>query len=192
MNDSANVTHLLHAAGANEDARSELFVMLYDQLRGIAQHRLNGERAAHTLQATALVHEAFVKLVDHETPWENRAHFYGAAAQAMRRILVDHARARKAEKRGGDRTKVPLNVIDLAAEHDPDRILALDEAMTQLEKEDPRAASVVRMRFYAGLDVATTAQVLGLSERTVMRDWTYARAMLFDGMQGEPSQDDAS
>lgn len=186
------VTELLRAIGERDSAGEELLELVYDNLRQIARQRMAGERAGHTLQATALVHEAFLKLIgDEDLSWENRGHFYAASAQAMRRILIDHARGRNAEKRGGERKRVPLSVVDLATDTDPAQVLALDEAMDQLERSDPRAASVVRLRFFAGLDVEATASVLGLSERTVMRDWAFARATLFQHMQGEtPAGDD--
>lgn len=177
------VTRLLQDVGddANrESATSELLAVVYQQLRQIAQQRMGNERTDHTLQATALVHEAFIKLVgDNDISWESRGHFFAAAAQAMRRILIDHARKSNALKRGGDFKKVPMSVVDLAANTDPEQVIALDEAMDRLEQDDPRAASIVRLRFYAGLDVAETAEALGLSERTVMRDWAFARAKLF-------------
>jgi RNA polymerase sigma factor (TIGR02999 family) len=180
------VTELLREAGMHDAARERLLTLVYDSLRRIAQERMKGERVGHTLEATALVHEAFLRLVGEErSGWESRGEFYGAAAQAMRRILIDHARKRRAEKRGGGRGRVPLSVVDLAAESDPEQVLALDEALRGLEQSDPRAASVVRLRFFAGLDVAETARVLGLSERTVMRDWAYARAVLFEQIEGE-------
>ncbi len=186
------VTELLRAIGKRDSAGEELLELVYDNLRQIARQRMAGERAGHTLQATALVHEAFLKLIgDEDLSWENRGHFYAASAQAMRRILIDHARGRNAEKRGGERKRVPLSVVDLATDTDPAQVLALEEAMDRLERSDPRAASVVRLRFFAGLDVEETASVLGLSERTVMRDWAFARATLFQHMQGEtPAGDD--
>jgi RNA polymerase sigma factor (TIGR02999 family) len=180
------VTELLRAIGKRDSAGEELLEIVYDHLRAIARQRMAGERAGHTLQATALVHEAFMKLVgDEELGFENRAHFYAAAAQAMRRILIDHARRRNTEKRGGERKRVPMSVVDLATDTDPEQVMALEEAMGRLEQSDPRAASVVRLRFFAGLDVEETASVLGLSERTVMRDWSFARATLFQHMLGE-------
>lgn len=185
------VTQLLRQVGRRDAAEAELLEAVYDHLRRIAQQRMAGERAGHTLQATALVHEAFVKLLgDEGLTWESRGHFYAAAAQAMRRILIDHARARATLKRGGQGKRVPLSVLDLATETDPEQVIALEEAMTRLEETDSRAASVVRLRFYAGLDVEQTAQALGLSERTVMRDWAYARAALFEAIAGtEPGQE---
>ena len=180
------VTELLRAIGKRDSASEELLEIVYDHLRAIARQRMAGERAGHTLQATALVHEAFMRLVgDEELGFENRAHFYAAAAQAMRRILIDHARRRNTEKRGGERKRVPMSVVDLATDTDPEQVMALEEAMARLEQSDPRAASVVRLRFFAGLDVEETASVLGLSERTVMRDWSFARATLFQHMLGE-------
>jgi RNA polymerase sigma factor (TIGR02999 family) len=180
------VTEILRAVGKRESAAEELLALVYEHLRQIARQRMAGERAGHTLQATALVHEAFLKLIgDEEISWENRGHFYAAAAQAMRRILIDHARRRSAEKRGGACKRLPLSVVDLATETDPAQVMALEEAMTELEASDPRAASVVRLRFFAGLDVEETASVLGLSERTVMRDWAYARAILFEKLSGD-------
>lgn len=176
-------------------AASELLGLVYDQLRKIAQQRMNGERRDHTLQATALVHEAYARLVgDAEVQWANRAHFFAAAAEAMRRILIEHARGRNRLKRGGDggsdrpdenapapnaaRKRIPLDVVDLAEADDPEQIMAVDECICRLEADDPTAGAVVRLRFFAGLDVAQTAAALGISERTVAREWSYARAVL--------------
>lgn len=176
-----NVTRLLSdVAGGNSSAADELLPLVYDQLRAVAQQRMGGERPGHTLQATALVHEAFLRLVGpRELPWHSQAHFYAAAAEAMRRILVDHARTRKREKRGGSRSRVALNVVDLAASEDCEEILALDEAFRRLEQQEPEMAAVVRLRFYAGLSVDQTAEALDLSPRTVNRRWKFARAWLF-------------
>ena len=153
-----DVTRLLgEVAGGDAAAAGELLPLVYDQLRAVAQQRMNSERPEHTLQATALVHEAFLRLVGpRQIPWESQGHFYAAAAEAMRRILIDHARARKREKRGGERQKVALNVVDLAKAENPDEILALDEAFARLEGQEPEAAAVVRLRFFAGLSVAET------------------------------------
>jgi RNA polymerase sigma factor (TIGR02999 family) len=140
------------------------------------------ERAEHTLEATALVHEAYVRLVGGEPiAWEGRQHFYLVAAEAMRRILIDHARARSGPRRGGDRRRVPLNnVLDLTAAADDNlpEILALDDAVSRLDKVSPTVAAVVRLRFYAGLSVEETADALQISPRTVKREWTYGRAWL--------------
>jgi RNA polymerase sigma factor (TIGR02999 family) len=181
------VTRILQSFNDREGAAEELLPLIYEQLRAIAQRRMAGERSDHTLQATALVHEAFVRLIgDREISWESRGQFFGAAAEAMRRILIDHARRRGSAKRGGGQAPRPLSVVDLATEYDPAEILAVDEALTRLEKEDERAADVVRLRFFAGLDVDETAAALGVSQRTVMREWAFARARLFEMLQERP------
>jgi RNA polymerase sigma factor (TIGR02999 family) len=175
------VTRVLREQADPEKAREELLPLVYDHLRAIAQRRMSEERPDHTLQATALVHEAFLKLVsDRNLAWDRRSSFYAAASEAMRRILVDHARKRRSLKRGAARPHVPLSVVDLAAESDPDTILALEEAMTRLESEDPRAARVIQLRFYAGLSVEETAKAMGLSPRTVLREGSFAKARLFE------------
>lgn len=172
------VTQVLQDKGRREE---ELLPLVYDQLKAIAQKRMGGERQGHTLQATALVHEAYMRLIgDQGMNWESRAHFYGAAAEAMRRILIDHARKRDSQKRGGGKKALPISVVDLAEDFDPAQVIAVDEAVTALEGEDARAAEVVRYRFFAGLSVEETAEVMGVSERTVMREWSFARARLFE------------
>jgi RNA polymerase sigma factor (TIGR02999 family) len=179
----APVTRLLREVEAGQpQAAAALLPLVYDQLRELARHRMAEERSGHTLQATALVHEAYLRLVgDRPAGWAGRAHFFHAAAEAMRRILIEHARARGRVKRGGggERQRVPLSVIDLAAENDPGEILDLDEAVCRLEKESPDVAAVVRLRFYAGLTIEETAEALGISPQSVKRDWAYARAWLF-------------
>ena len=170
------VTRLLGAAAPASD---KLLPLVYEELRKLAASRMNAERSDHTLQATALVHEAYLRLVgDRKQPWANRAHFFAAAAEAMRRILIDHARARQGPRRGGGLRKLPADVIDLATTQDPDQILALDEAITRLEQQDPDAGRVVRLRFFAGLSVEDTAGALGTSPRTVKREWAFAKAFL--------------
>jgi RNA polymerase sigma-70 factor (ECF subfamily) len=167
--------------------RGSLVATVYGELHRIAKQRMRGERSDHTLQATALVHEVFVRLTENRgAPWKGKAQFFVAAAEAMRRVLIDHARRRGADKRGGARQRVPLNVADLAHVEDPAQVLALDEAILRLEQEEPRAAAVVRMRFYAGLGVDETAEVLGQSRRTVLRDWEYARAWLHAALDPSP------
>ena len=180
-----DITAILQDVGAGRRSADDLLPLLYEQLRAIAQQRMAGERANHTLQATALVNEAYVRLAGtsgREVAWANRAHFYAAAAEAMRRILSEHARARGAVKRGG-RAKNTItdlgNVADLALEKNPEEIMALDQAILRLEGEDARAADVVRLRFFAGLSIEHTALAMGVSERTVKRDWEFARAWLF-------------
>jgi RNA polymerase sigma factor (TIGR02999 family) len=168
-------------------AASDLLPLVYQQLRQLAQVRLSQERPDHTLQATALVNEAYVRLAgDGSGPakFANQAHFYTAAAEAMRRILVEHARARASLKRGGGRRKLNISsVLDLAEIPDSDDVLALDEALSRLEGETPEAAAVVRLRFFAGLSVVETATTLGVAARTVDRDWAYARAWLYQQLQ---------
>jgi RNA polymerase sigma factor (TIGR02999 family) len=174
-----DVTQILEQFGERDDASDVLLELVYEQLRAIAQKRMMEERANHTLQATALVHEAYMKLIgDREMGFASRAHFFGAAAEAMRRVLIDHARRRDSQKRGSGRAPAPLSVVDLAADNNPGEILALDEAITKLEDEDPRAAEVVRLRFFAGLGVDETAELMELSPRTVAREWSFARARL--------------
>lgn len=205
-------TILDRAAAGDREAASELLPLVYDQLRASAQKAMSNERAGHTLSATALVHEVYLRLVGQPQPggpgsvgdpgrrrgpdvgpaFAGRAHFYAAAGRAMRQYLVDHARARLAQKRGGpgeDRAgqavrRAPMTelrkVADLAMIADPEETLSLDAAVSRLELEDPKAAAVVRMRFYAGLSIEQTASVLGISPATVKRDWQFARAWLFN------------
>ena len=184
---SGDVTRILEGAGglSRADVLERLAPIVYDELRLMAAGQLRGERPDHTLQPTALVNEAYVRLVGGAHPWEHRSHFYRAAAQAMRRILVDHARKRRRIKRGGPRIQVPLTDALTSSWDHPDRFLALDEAIRRLEGQDARAAEVVRLRFFAGLSVQETAQALGLSERTVKREWTFARAWLHDRLGAE-------
>lgn len=181
MSEPSDVTRLLQQLGRHDAAAADLLPMVYETLRSIARARLRRERPDHTLQATALVHEAYVRLLGSEpVPWEHRAHFFAVASEAMRRVLIDHARRHRSKKRGGDRAAVPLSVLDLAAPSDLEQTLALDEALTRLEAEDAKAAQVVKLRFFAGLDVEETAAALGVSERTVAREWAFARARLFE------------
>lgn len=174
------ITHLLQqvAAGATV-AAAELIPLVYDQLRAIARHRLNRERDGHTLQATELVHEAYLRLAPDlpRQEWRDRGHFYHAAAEAMRRILIDSARKRHAEKRGGGADIVPLNLVDIAGDT-ADRIIALDDAIQRLAAEDENLGRIVRLRFFTGLTVEETADVLGVSPRSVAREWAFARAWL--------------
>ncbi len=183
----SEVTRILIAIeGGDSRAAAKLLPLVYEQLRAIARQRMAQERAGHTLQATALVHEAYLRLVGgQQVPWMNRAHFYLAAAEAMRRILIEHARKRDRVKRGGDRRRVPVSVADLAAEQDSEEILAVDEAVRRLEETDAQAAKVVQLRFFAGLSVDETARALDLSPRTIAREWAYARAWLHNALQGE-------
>lgn len=166
------------AAGDPVDSAT-LLALVYDELRKLAASRMNAERADHTLQATALVHEAFLRLAgDRQEGWASRGQFFAAAAQAMRRILIEHARAKGGPKRGGGRQRLPLDVVDLATADDPDQTIALDDAIARLEAQDSQSANVLRLRFYAGLSVEETATALDLSPRTVKRDWAFAKAFL--------------
>ncbi|MCI0366173.1 MAG: sigma-70 family RNA polymerase sigma factor [Phycisphaerales bacterium] len=183
------ITQLLQeVSDGHQLARDTLLEQVYEQLRAIAQQRINRERPGHTLQATALVHEAYLRMLgDQDVAWTDRGHFYRAAAEAMRRILVDHARRRGAEKRGGDHKRLPLNVRNLAAIDDSEGILAVDDAILRLQEYDASLAELVRLRFFAGLSVEQTATALGVSERTLRRDWNYARAKLFRLLQDSDS-----
>ena len=175
-----DVTQILEqVTQGREQAAEQLLPLVYDQLRKIAQQRMTQERAGHTLQATALVHEAYLRLIGDEDPgWANRAHFFKAASDAMRRILIDHARKCGRVKRGGGRKHVAISVVDLADSQDLEVIMALDEAIERLELQDPEMAEVVRLRFYVGLSIDETAQCLDVSRTTVKRDWSVARAWL--------------
>jgi len=183
--DSADVTALLdRVAAGDRQSTDRLLEAVYGQLRKIAQQRMNDEKPGHSLQATALVHEAYLRLVrdNDKLQWSSRGQFYVAAAQAMQRILVEHARRKKRLKRGGDRQPAASNVVDLARDENLEDVVALHEALERLEGQDPRAALVTRLRFYAGLTVEETARAMEISERTVMREWVYARAWLRDAL----------
>jgi len=179
------VTRILEASGGmtRERVLAELAPVVYDELRVMAAAQMRRERPDHSLQPTGLVHEAYLRLVgDDRTPWEDRAHFFRAAAQAMRRILVDRARARGRQKRGGGRVRVPLEGANASILDDSNRILALDEALQRLEEQDPRSAEVVQLRYFGGLSTHETANALGVSERTVKREWAFARAWLLNSL----------
>lgn len=186
----ATATRILNDPALNARQRAaQLLPLIYDQLRAAAQQQMSNERRGHTLQATALVHEAYARLIDRddEPVWANRAHFFAAAAEAMRRILIDHARARCADKRGGGKHVVVSleKGMDLADEKNLDAALILDDLISRLEKEDATAANVVRLRYFAGLSIEETAAALEIATATVKRNWTYARAWLLDAMQSE-------
>ena len=191
------VTRLLEeSAAGNVEARDKLVSILFGELHVMARNRMNDERQNHTLGATALVNETFLRLFRHFEPdtsqaehWVNRKSFFSAAAVAMRRILIEHARARKAQKRGGAVAHIaePIyaDAVEAASTMAPDQFLALDEAITALEQIDARAAEVVRLRFFAGQPIEEIASILGTSDRTVKRDWQFARAWLRDALTEE-------
>ena len=190
--EKTDVTLLLEAAGGGDpQAAQKLLPLVYDQLRKAAQRQMGGERSDHTLQATALVHEAYLRLVrSDQTTWQNRAHFYVAAAEAMRRILIEHARKRAAAKRGGEQKKLPLSAVYLAEQADPEEIVSVSQAILRLEKRDGRMARIVRLRFFAGLSVEEVAATLGLSDRTVRREWATARAWLYRELGGSRAKEE--
>ena len=176
----SEVTQLLREwSGGRQEARDELLGLVYEPLRAIASRHLHREREGHTLQPTALVNELYLKLVGQRSvAWNDRAHFFAVAAQVMRRILVDYARRKKSDKRGGDMIPVTIGAaLDLAATESVD-VVALDVALENLEKIFPQQARVVELRFYAGLTIDETASVLGVSPATISREWTMARAWL--------------
>jgi RNA polymerase sigma factor (TIGR02999 family) len=178
--DSSRITELLGADPDHPPAADELLSLVYQQLRAAAQLEMAGERAGHTLQPTALVHEAYLKLLgEREIPWQNRRHFYAAAAEAMRQILLDHAKARGRIKRGGDRHRVPVSVAEVAEFWDFEETMSLDDALRRLEERDGAVAETVRLRFYAGLTIEQAADALGISPATVKRRWEFGRTWLF-------------
>jgi RNA polymerase sigma factor (TIGR02999 family) len=182
------ISRLIAAASEGDAVASKnLFPLVYERLRAIAGDHMAGERRGHTLQATALVHEAYMRLVgDGGMEWASRVGFFHAAAEAMRRILIEHARSHGAAKRGGGRCRLDLgSVLDLADADDPEEIVAFDGALSRLGEESPQTGSVVRLRFFAGLSVEETAAALGISPRTVNREWTYARAWLYQELKEE-------
>jgi RNA polymerase sigma factor (TIGR02999 family) len=164
-----------------------LVPIVYQELRQIAGRYLSGERAGHTLQSTALVNEAYFRMVQQDLPeWQNRAHFFAVAAQVMRQILVDHARARRALKRGGDSARVSLEQAENQAIPMDSDLVALDEALTALTQLDPQQGRVVELKFFGGLSNEDTSAVLGVSTSTVKRDWTMARAWLYRELSRSP------
>jgi RNA polymerase sigma factor (TIGR02999 family) len=189
MND---VTRILSAIEQGHSGAAEsLLPLVYDELRKLAAQKLAQEKPGQTLQATALVHEAYLRLVDRQTAqqWDSRGHFFAAAAEAMRRILVENARRKAGPKAGGDHQRVALGAIELPVEGPRVDLIALDEALTALEARDRRKADLVRLRFFAGLTIEQAAEALGISAATANNDWSYAKgwlrlAMLGDGPAG--------
>ncbi len=179
------VTLLLEAVGRGEGAASdELLPLVYDELRHLAASRMKGEAGGQTLQPTALVHEAWLRLISlQDRTWNNRAHFFRVAALAMRRILVDRARHKATLKGGGDFERLNVDDLDICESTPDDRILMIDEALTRLEKNDPESARIVTLKFFGGFTNREIAENLGASERTVERQWAYARGILFRMIQ---------
>ena len=188
---AAKVTTLLNEAVAGDSrASAELLPLVYEQLRALAARRMRREGADGTLQATALVHEAYVRLVDttRVQRWESRWHFFAAAAESMRRILVDNARSRGRLKRGGGLNRVDLDQVDVTVDDPPEELVELDEALVGLAREHPEKARLVNLRYFGGLSHADAAQALGLSTSTADRHWAYARAWLYRHMASDESR----
>ena len=190
----ADVTHILSAMeNGDPSASDKLLPLVYDELRVLAHQRLAKEKPGQTLQATALVHEAYLRLVgkDQDQSWDNRGHFFGAAAQAMRRILVDQARRKAGPKAGGDRTRMDISIDEIKGNKDQEiDLLALDDALDALATKDPRKAELVKLRFFAGLTIEQAAKSLGISERTAFSDWAYAKCWLRAEMLDNTSPQD--
>lgn len=178
-----------HAAGTGSDAgggNERLMIQLYTELRALAARHMVNEPGGHTLQATALVHEAYLRLNKNpDSQWDSPGHFYAAAATAMRRILIERARRYAGPKRGGGRKRLSLEACDLTFDADPNDIIALDEALDELETQDERTHSVVMLRFFAGMSVEETARLLDCSPRTIKREWSFARAWLHRTIHGD-------
>jgi RNA polymerase sigma factor (TIGR02999 family) len=184
MND---VTRILSAIEDGDPRAAEhLLPLVYEELRKLAAAKLSQEKPGQTLQATALVHEAYLRLVDRtaEQQWDCRGHFFAAAAEAMRRILVDRAREKGREKRGGKVKKIDIDAIDLATTVTPDQLLAVDEALAKLAVHDATAAKIVQLRYFAGLSVDEAGKALSMSTATAYRHWNYARIWLYDELRG--------
>jgi RNA polymerase sigma factor (TIGR02999 family) len=191
MSNSSHITQILKAIESGEPNSAEkLFPLVYQELRALAVAKLRNERVGHTLQPTALVHEVFIRLIspqDHQN-WDNLGHFFSAAANAMRRILIENARKKYSLKRGGDRDRVDVSMDELEIAIDDDRLIKLDEALDELAKQDPVKAKLVELRFFGGLDIQQTCQVLKISRATANRYWSFAKAWLFLKISEQSSQ----
>ena len=181
---------LIQLSEGKSQVVDDILPLIYDELRSLASNYLRRERSDHTLQPTALVHEAYIKLIDQtQVKWQNRAHFFGIAANIMRRILVDYARKHGADKRGGAAEKLPLEEeIMIVSEGKSAELLALDEALENLSKIDPQKSKIVELRYFGGLSVEETAEVLGVSEITVKRHWRMAKAWLYGQLSSENAE----
>jgi len=183
----SDVTRILSAIEQGDpQAAEQLLPLVYDELRKLAAAKLAQEKPGQTLQATALVHEAYVRLVDVDKAqeWDSRGHFFAAAAEAMRRILVDRAREKGSAKRGGTLKRLDIDAVDLATTATPQQLLAIDDALAKLAREDPSAAKLVELRYFAGLTVDEAGKALGMSTATAYRHWNYARAWLHGELLG--------
>ena len=187
MQTAVEVTRLLNEMSSGEETSlDKLLEIVYDDLRRLAGTYMQNERSDHTLQATALVHEAYMRLVDWKNvSWQNRAQFFSVAAEVMRKVLIDHARARKSQKRSGH--KLVLDEAISLPDRRPIDLIALDEALQSLEKLDPRQAKIVELRFFGGLSIEETAYILKVSETTVRREWTFAKAWFQRELGGDPT-----
>jgi RNA polymerase sigma factor (TIGR02999 family) len=182
----SNVTHILSQIESGDPSAAEqLLPLVYEELRKLAAARLAQEKPGHTLQATALVHEAYMRLVDSERAqhWNSRGHFFGAAAEAMRRILVDNARRKRRLVHGGDRRRIDLDEACSVVEERPEDVLILDEALSKLSEESPEKAALVKLRYFAGMTIPEAAEALGVSRATADRYWSYAKAFLYCEME---------
>ena len=182
----SDVTRLIEAIQQGDPkAADELLPLVYEELRKLAASRMANEAAGHTLQPTALVHEAWLRLAGNNGngQFANRAHFFAAAAEAMRRILIERARKKSARKRGRDWQRIDLDTVEIASDADEDILLMVDESLERLAKEDAKAAEIVKLRFFAGLTLEEAGDSLGFSERTAKRYWAFARAWLYDDMR---------
>ncbi|MGH7573417.1 MAG: ECF-type sigma factor [Gemmatimonadota bacterium] len=184
----ARTTALIEAVTAGGDSLEDLLPIVYEELRQIARRHLRGEQVGHTLRTTALVHEAYFKLVDHtRVTSKGRAYFFAAAAQAMRQVLVDHARRRSAHKRGGGAPPFSIDDAEIAVDEYADELIDLDRALADLQELSPRQMRVVECRFFGGMSVEETAEALDVSPRTVTGDWSVARAWLYNALQSDAS-----
>ena len=187
----SDVSQILNALEQGDPhAAEQLLPLVYGELRKLAAQKLAQESPGQTLQATALVHEAYLRLVDgeHVQGWDGRGHFFAAAAEAMRRILIDNARAKQRLKRGGDRKRLNLESVDLASTAAPDELLVLDELIAKLAAEDPDAAQIVKLRYFAGLSIVEAARLMGISRSTAYEHWAYARGWLRCALGGKDDQ----
>lgn len=177
----ADITLLLHAAATGQrESVDALIAAIYDDMRRLAARHMGGERRNHTLEPTAVVHEAYVRLIDqHKTDWKDRLHFFAVASRIIRRVLIDHARANEADKRGGDRTRISLTDHDIAGPSRDIDLIALDEALNELAEIDPQQGRIVELRYFGGCTVEEVAELLNIGKRTVDRDWQAAKAWLF-------------